>query len=419
MILSQEIIYQNLSAAKYTEIITLLHQNGNSLDLDPSVALAIRVFMDEFFKAIANADLLASNELNQDLDILYISHRQGNYVLQDEHAVHLINLLHPRVSDKDLYPVAKEHLSDPVCLEITKRYEERILKAKQIAAQPYRPDFNALSSKNLVGQKFEVESRTRDGNSWVKVFLRTEELLDTVAEHLRKLTSVDGVNITTKSNGKKDLTVYPKRLYGIEEVEDEVKLNLNNYFSRNEADPIFREEILSGISDVAYFQILDYMLKLGMGLEGFKGLSEKMDEERYRDYFVNYLDSLSNSHTATGETFHGSGKSDILIRNAEKEVLLVAECKLWNGAGYLGEAVDQLFERYVTWRDGKAALLIFNTKIIGFTRIIDIAVEVLITHPLCISYDGQRKETSFSFTFRNLKDPLRSIKLELVMFNFV
>lgn len=208
-------------------------------------------------------------------------------------------------------------------------------------------------------------------------------------------------------------------LFTIEETHDEVDLTVENYFSRSPADPIFKKEAISGISDITYFQILDYILKLGVGLKGFRSLSVKMDEERYRDYFVNYLGSLSNSHTVTGETFHGLGKSDILIRNQSKEVLLVAECKLWGGQAHLVKAIDQLFTRYIAWRDGKAALLIFNTKANGFTKIMKAAVDTLKSHSLCISYEGQRSETSFSFKFRNHQDPEKSIKLELVLFNFV
>jgi hypothetical protein len=61
---------------------------------------------------------------------------------------------------------------------------------------------------------------------------------------------------------------------------------------------------------------------------------------------------------ATGETFNLSGKTDILIRVAGKNVF-IAECKFWQGPAAFGDAIDQLLS-YLTWRDCKCALLVFN-----------------------------------------------------------
>lgn len=417
--LSQEIIYQHLQAKNYTAVISILHENGNKLNDDTTVDFAINLFMDEFFKYVKTADKETLKELNQDLDILLMCHTQEKYFLKTEQLLQLVYLLYPRVAVEYLHPVAKDFPEDDICKEIIESFEKRARATEAERMKPYRPAMVTERAILVGGQKFETEVRHKDNVSWVKVFLRSNELLDVVANHIRKLSSVGQVNITRKENGHNDLTIYARKPYTVNEAHDEVDLTLENYFSRSPSDPIFKEEVISGISDIAYFQILDYILKLGVGLEGFRNLSTKMDEERYRDYFVNYLDSLSHSHTATGETFHGIGKTDILIRNQTKEILLVAECKLWGGKMYLSQAIDQLFDRYIAWRDGKAALLIFNTKVTGFTKIIDTAIETLKSHDLCISYEGQRSETSFSFKFRNHQDPDKFIKLELVLFNFV
>ncbi|MDR3007449.1 MAG: hypothetical protein LBV59_05910 [Sphingobacterium sp.] len=417
--LSQEIIYQNLHARNFAAIINILHQNGNALNSETSLDFAINLFMDELFKYASNASKIELNELNHDLDILFMCHTQKKYLLNDDQLLKLIHLLYPRVAVEFLYQVAKSFSLDSVCNEIVQSFDNRKMKLEKEKIKYSHQRVQSSENYNVRGKKFETDIRQSDNVYWVKVFLRSSELLDIVAKHIRKLSSVGLVNITQKENGNSDLTIYARRPFSIEETHEEVNLTLENYFSRSPTDPIFKEEVISGISEVAYFQILDYMLKLGVGLEGFRSLAYKMDEERYRDYFVNYLDSLSNNHTATGETFHGDGKSDILIRNREKEVLLVAECKLWNGQIYLSQAIDQLFERYVLWRDGKAALLIFNTKVAGFTKVIETAVETLKTHRLCISFEGQRKETSFSFTFCNIKDNKKLVKLELLLFNFL
>jgi hypothetical protein len=82
-----------------------------------------------------------------------------------------------------------------------------------------------------------------------------------------------------------------------------------------------------------------------------------LDEEAIRDHFLLQL----NGHyegSAPGETFNASGKTDILIRVENKNVF-IAECKFWRGPKAFDEAIDQLLG-YLTWRDSKCALLVFN-----------------------------------------------------------
>ncbi len=82
-----------------------------------------------------------------------------------------------------------------------------------------------------------------------------------------------------------------------------------------------------------------------------------LDEEAIRDHFLLQL----NGHyegSATGETFNASGKTDILIR-AENRNVFIAECKFWRGPKSLIDAIVQLLS-YLTWRDSKCALLVFN-----------------------------------------------------------
>jgi len=418
--LSPETIYQLLKEGNFNAITTLLHENGNQLTTDPNFDRAVDITIGELFRQVEIADSTTIKELEQDLDILFICHTEKKFRLKDEQAISLIHLLHPRAQQSIIYKAAQDYPNDPVCKEIIEKQKKAVEQHRQEMLKPYTPPVVLQRQPfDIRGLKYETELRSKEGNYWVKVFLRSNELLDTVATHIRKLRSAGTVNITEKTNGNNNLTIYARKPFHIHETHDEVKLTLENYFSRNASDPIFKDEVISGISEVAYFQVIDYMLKLGAGLETFRQLSEKMDEERYRDYFVAYLDTLSNVHTATGETFHGNGKSDILFRNKQKEVLLVAECKLWTGKEAVSKAIDQLFTRYISWRDGKAALMIFNTKNKNFTKIMETAVETIKAHPLFVSFQGQRKETSYSFTFRNANDQDKYIKLELVMFNFL
>ena len=62
--------------------------------------------------------------------------------------------------------------------------------------------------------------------------------------------------------------------------------------------------------------------------------------------------------SATGETFNGIGKTDILVRDGNTN-LFIAECKVWGGQRLFIDAIDQLLG-YVTWRDTKTAIIVFN-----------------------------------------------------------
>lgn len=82
-----------------------------------------------------------------------------------------------------------------------------------------------------------------------------------------------------------------------------------------------------------------------------------MNEEALRQHFLVQLNGQFEGK-ATGETFNMSGKTDILLREGDRNVF-IAECKFWKGPKAFGEAIDQLLG-YATWRDGKAAILVFN-----------------------------------------------------------
>ena len=96
---------------------------------------------------------------------------------------------------------------------------------------------------------------------------------------------------------------------------------------------------------------------------------------------------------------------------------MIAECKLWKGEKLLLNAIDQLLNRYVNWRDEKIALIVFNRDVKKFTDVIKTATKAIEGHKLCLQALGQGKETSYSFLFRNPDDETRTIKLELILFH--
>lgn len=111
------------------------------------------------------------------------------------------------------------------------------------------------------------------------------------------------------------------------------------------------------LDEKEYQHILEVLKSMSLVIERNPSSFAALDEEAIRDHFLLQL----NGHyegSATGETFNASGKTDILIRVENKNVF-IAECKFWRGPKAFDEAIDQLFG-YLTWRDSKCALLVFN-----------------------------------------------------------
>jgi len=118
---------------------------------------------------------------------------------------------------------------------------------------------------------------------------------------------------------------------------------------------------------------------------------------------------------ATGETFRLSGKTDIRIEDNNRAAF-VAECKVWRGAKELGTAVDQLLS-YLTWRDCKAAIIVFNKNNAKFTEILTKIPEVLRSHPKFKKDFGQKTEGEWRFVMTSLEDELRQIIVTVFAFN--
>ncbi len=107
-----------------------------------------------------------------------------------------------------------------------------------------------------------------------------------------------------------------------------------------------------------------------------------------------HLNSISKSYTATSETFNKIGKADILIQDNEGINIFIAECKIWHGGQELLNAINQLLERYVTWRDEKTALIIFNKDNKDFSKLLMTAKKTIKKHPNFDSVIQETKQTS-------------------------
>lgn len=167
------------------------------------------------------------------------------------------------------------------------------------------------------------------------------------------------------------------------------------------------------IEEVIYNDILNVLGSMSLLIERNPTTFAHIDEPALRDHFLLQLNGQFVGR-ATGETFNGAGKTDILLREQDKN-LFIAECKFWDGPKTLIDAIDQLFT-YTTWRDSKAAVLVFSRRR-DFTRTVDEAGKALKVHPQFLELRTENRETSFRAWMARSDDVARRIDLTVMLFN--
>ena len=166
-----------------------------------------------------------------------------------------------------------------------------------------------------------------------------------------------------------------------------------------------------------YNDILKIVFQTGKAMEKKPSLYQDKDEEALRDHFLAFLETRYDGTTATGETFNKGGKTDILLKYQDGTNLFVAECKFWHGASEFQKAINQLFDRYLTWRDSKTALLLFVSNA-DFSNVIKAIQEEALKHPYFLKTIGSRGDTSFSYEFHLPGDKGKNIYFEIIAFHF-
>lgn len=169
-----------------------------------------------------------------------------------------------------------------------------------------------------------------------------------------------------------------------------------------------------GITKEDYAHILSVIRHEGRTFETTPKTYAVHDEESLRDILLAHL----NGHyqgDATGEAFRRSGKTDIRIEDNNRAAF-VAECKIWKGRKELSQAIDQLLG-YLTWRDCKAAIVIFNKHNARFSGIIETVPGVFKAHPLHKRDVDTSEYGEWEFHMTSLEDEGRQICIHVFVFN--
>jgi hypothetical protein len=175
---------------------------------------------------------------------------------------------------------------------------------------------------------------------------------------------------------------------------------------------------MPAMAQETYVHVLQLLNDVGRGMERKPSMYKGKDENGLRDIFLSQLEFRYDGITASGETFNASGKTDIILKYApDGSNVFVAECKFWTGAAGFLDTITQLFDRYLTWRDSKVAVMMF-VKTNDFSGVLNNMRTEIRNHPYYLRPNGQRSDSSFSYIFRLKQDPAKEVLLEAMAFHF-
>ena len=178
--------------------------------------------------------------------------------------------------------------------------------------------------------------------------------------------------------------------------------------------PISNHKPEWGIEEKDYEDILTIIRHEGRTFEAAPKTFAVHGEEGLRDIILAHL----NGHyigDASGKTFRRSGKTDIRIE-AKTRSAFVAECKIWKGPKTLSDSIDQLLS-YLTWRDCKTSIIIFNKDISGFTDILQKTKISIESHPCFIKTASETDQGEWRCIFKSMEDDARLLQIHIFHFN--
>ncbi len=290
------------------------------------------------------------------------------------------------------YEISVNESKNEVTLSF-KIYEQDAQKFKNEKAGIYQSAFTNLGNVNVFANQWNSKAVGLVN----RIFKQTKD------KFLKENDFFSAINISTNSETESIFTVPSIKKVII----PQPKVDKGKEFS---SAPTMHKKMYSDILKVIY--------DAGKSMEKKPALYKGKDEEGLRDQFLFILETRYESITATGETFNKKGKTDIILKYSEDNSnVFVAELKFWKGANEFNKAINQLFDRYLTWRDSKVALIFFVTNK-DFTKIIQTADKESEKHEYFVSRNGKNGESSLSYKFRLPNDKDKEVFMELIMFHF-
>jgi hypothetical protein len=167
------------------------------------------------------------------------------------------------------------------------------------------------------------------------------------------------------------------------------------------------------LEEANYRAILDIIQSMALVMERSPTAFAEIGEEDLRQHFLVQLNGQFEG-AASGETFNYQGKTDILIREQDRNIF-IAECKFWRGEKSFAETLDQILS-YLSWRDKKGAVVVFNRNK-SFSEVLIKMKEAAKAHPHCKRGPTIEGETRFRYVFGNPSDHNREVILTVLAFD--
>jgi len=270
------------------------------------------------------------------------------------------------------------------------------------SSSDYPETIQSMFEKDLEDLQFNIEGLNKDISAF------NSHLADFIYSQLKVRVAQVGKNKqfveSFKYPLKSDLTA--KRLY-------EVPVRRKQFdISKLSSDKPKNQEYF--LSEGGYDSIIDTIHNMTLVFERSPNAFQDMEEETLRFLLLVPLNGLFPG-AATGETFNYEGKTDILIRHKDKNIF-IAECKFWVGEKGLLDAIDQILG-YLSWRDTKTAIILFN-KNKNLTSVLS-QIPVIVQKHSC--FDRQlawsKYETASRYQFHHRGDGNRKLLLSILVFD--
>jgi hypothetical protein len=173
------------------------------------------------------------------------------------------------------------------------------------------------------------------------------------------------------------------------------------------------------LADADYEEVLSVLRNARNALERSPSMNAKLGENEIRDLLLVMLNAQFEGR-ASGEVFNGYGRTDILIREDDRNVF-IGECKIFDRRRdkqsekhVVTGALDQLLH-YLVWRDTKAAILLF-VRDPDVSSVVAKGVAAIESHPNYARPGRVRNEDRYDFVLRANGDASREIFLAFLPF---
>lgn len=207
-----------------------------------------------------------------------------------------------------------------------------------------------LTAQVVEGKLSHVRSQVEEMSGWANNDLRA--FRNTIEQRLRQGLEARRARILSDRDLAAALSI-PVRSSGVTAQAVPARRRTVTLETRRQQQKFIPEPVLD---DAIYQDVLAQAMHWAAALERSPSTAGKFDEEELRDQLLVALNAYWEGG-AGGELFNGAGKTDVLIREGDRNVF-IAECKIWRGPKSAADALDQLVS-YLVWRDSKAALVIF------------------------------------------------------------